>query len=64
MDRNEVERRVRRVVCRILKVDEEMVHWDSHFVFDLGAESTQAVNSWGRLKGNSTSRWTKTRRSW
>ncbi|MGO8747348.1 MAG: phosphopantetheine-binding protein [Thermoguttaceae bacterium] len=51
MDRNEVERRVRRVVCRILKVDEEMVSLDSHFVFDLGAESTQAVELVGAFEG-------------
>jgi len=43
MDRVEVERRVVKVVCRVLDVDEGMVEPGSHFVFDLGAESTQAV---------------------
>ncbi|MGA2618361.1 MAG: phosphopantetheine-binding protein [Thermoguttaceae bacterium] len=43
MDRNEIRRRVVKVVCRVLNVDEEMVQPDSNFVFDLGAESTQSV---------------------
>ncbi|MCR4412106.1 MAG: acyl carrier protein [Thermoguttaceae bacterium] len=43
MDRSEVEQRVKKVVCRVLKVDEELVEPSSHFVFDLGAESTQSV---------------------
>jgi acyl carrier protein len=43
MERNEVEERVRRVVCRVLEVTDEMIEPDSHFVFDLGAESTQSV---------------------
>jgi acyl carrier protein len=43
MERNDVEARVRRVICRVLDVDEEMIEPDSHFVFDLGAESTQSV---------------------
>ncbi len=43
MDRAEIEQRVKQVVCRVLKVDEDMVEPESHFVFDLGAESTQSV---------------------
>ena len=43
MKRDEVEARVRRVVCRVLKVTDDMIEPDSHFVFDLGAESTQSV---------------------
>jgi acyl carrier protein len=43
MDRTEVERRIKNVICRVLKVDEDMVEPGSHFVFDLGAESTQSV---------------------
>lgn len=43
MDRDEIQRRVKKVVCQVLKVDEEMVEPESHFVFDLGAESTQSV---------------------
>ena len=43
MNNTDIQQRVRRVVSRILKVDEEMIRPDSHFVFDLGAESVQAV---------------------
>ncbi len=43
MDKNEVQQRVVRVTCQVLGVDEDMVQLDSHFVFDLGAESTQSV---------------------
>jgi acyl carrier protein len=43
MERNEVEERVRRVVCRVLNVTNDMIEPESHFVFDLGAESTQSV---------------------
>jgi acyl carrier protein len=43
MDRAELERRVIKVVCHVLAVDEAMVEPESHFVFDLGAESTQSV---------------------
>lgn len=51
MDRNEVEQRVRRVVCRVLEVSDEMVEPDSHFVFDLGAESTQSVELVAAFEG-------------
>jgi acyl carrier protein len=43
MDRGEVEKRVVKVVCQVLGVEPEMVRPESHFVFDLGAESTQSV---------------------
>ena len=43
MNRPEVEKRVVKVVCRVLGVEPEMVKPESHFVFDLGAESTQSV---------------------
>ena len=43
MESREVEERVRRVVCRVLEVTDDMIEPDSHFVFDLGAESTQSV---------------------
>ena len=43
MERSEVEQRVVKVTCQVLGVDKEMVQPDSHFVFDLGAESTQSV---------------------
>ena len=43
MDRNEVQQRVNKVVRQVLGVDEAMIQPESHFVFDLGAESTQSV---------------------
>lgn len=43
MNRSEVEERVVKVTCKVLGVDPEMVEPDSHFVFDLGAESTQSI---------------------
>jgi len=43
MDRSEIERRVTRVVCDVLDIDEDMVTPEANFVFDLGAESTQSV---------------------
>ncbi|NLE37537.1 MAG: acyl carrier protein [Pirellulaceae bacterium] len=43
MERAEVERRVNKVVCQVLNVTEDMITPESHFVFDLGAESTQSV---------------------
>ena len=51
MNRNEVEERVRRVVCRVLEVSDEMIEPDSHFVFDLGAESTQSVELVAAFEG-------------
>ncbi len=43
MDRSEVQRRVVKVVCQVLHVDPAIVTPESHFVFDLGAESTQSI---------------------
>ena len=43
MDRSDVEKRVTKVVCQVLGVEPDMVKPESHFVFDLGAESTQSV---------------------
>ena len=43
MDRSEVQQRVHKVVRQVLGVDEGMIQPQSHFVFDLGAESTQSV---------------------
>jgi len=43
MDKSEVKQRVVKVVCGILNVEPDIVEDDSHFVFDLGAESTQSV---------------------
>ena len=43
MDKSELQKRVVKVVCQVLDVDQDMVEAESHFVFDLGAESTQSV---------------------
>jgi acyl carrier protein len=51
MNRNEVEHRVRRVICRVLEVTDDMIEPDSHFVFDLGAESTQSVELVAAFEG-------------
>ena len=51
MDRNDVNQRVVKVVCRVLNVDEDMVQPDSHFVFDLGAESTQSIELVAAFEG-------------
>ncbi|NUQ62282.1 MAG: acyl carrier protein [Pirellulales bacterium] len=51
MDRDEIRRRVTKVVCQVLNVDEDMVEPGSHFVFDLGAESTQSVELVAAFEG-------------
>jgi len=51
MDKGDIERRVRRVIGHVLHVDEEMIDPTSHFVFDLGAESTQSVELVAAFEG-------------
>jgi len=51
MDKDEIQRRVTKVVCRILNVTEDMVEPQSHFVFDLGAESTQSIELVAAMEG-------------
>jgi acyl carrier protein len=51
MDKDEIQRRVIHVVCRILNVTEDMVEPSSHFVFDLGAESTQSIELVAAFEG-------------
>ncbi len=43
MDKSEVQQRVTNVVSQVLGVDQQTIQLESHFVFDLGAESTQSV---------------------
>jgi acyl carrier protein len=43
MDKNEVQRRVIKVVCDVLNVEADIVTPEANFTFDLGAESTQSV---------------------
>jgi acyl carrier protein len=51
MNRAEIEKRVVKVVCNVLGCDAEMVAPESHFVFDLGAESTQSVELVAAFEG-------------
>ncbi len=51
MEKSEVQDRVVKVVCQVLNVDTEMVEPESHFVFDLGAESTQSVELVAAFEG-------------
>ena len=51
MDRSEIERRVKRVIGQVLHVDDDMIEPTSHFVFDLGAESTQSVELVAAFEG-------------
>ena len=43
MEKSEVQERVIKVVCDVLNIERDIIEDDSHFVFDLGAESTQSV---------------------
>lgn len=43
MERAEIEKRVKKVISRILGVDEEKITPESRFVEDLGAESVQSL---------------------
>jgi len=51
MDKSDIERRVKKVVCQVLRVEEGMIEPSSHFVFDLGAESTQSVELVAAFEG-------------
>jgi acyl carrier protein len=51
MERDDIERRVKRVIAQVLHVDEDMIEPNSHFVFDLGAESTQSVELVAAFEG-------------
>ena len=42
---------MKRVIAQVLHVDEEMIEPNSHFVFDLGAESTQSVELVAAFEG-------------
>lgn len=43
MEKSEIRKRVVKVVSAVLNIEQDIVEDDSHFVFDLGAESTQSV---------------------
>ena len=43
MDKNEVQKRVKNVVAKVLKINEAEISDDANFIFDLGAGSLQSV---------------------
>lgn len=43
MDQSEVQKRVKKVIARVLKTNEENISDDANFIFDLGADSLQSV---------------------
>jgi acyl carrier protein len=51
MDRLSIEKRVKGVIARVLGVDPQEVRPESHFVFDLGADSLQSVQLVAAFEG-------------
>lgn len=43
METSEVQARVKKVIARVLKVNEDTIADNSNFIFDLGADSLQSV---------------------
>lgn len=43
MDKKEVQKRVKNVVSKVLKINEAEISDDANFIFDLGAGSLQSV---------------------
>ena len=43
MDREEVKTRVKKVIAKVLEIDESEIADDANFVFDLGASSLQSM---------------------
>ena len=43
MDRAEIQQRVKKVVGKVLKMDESEIADDANFIFDLGADSMQSL---------------------
>ncbi len=43
MDNNDVQKRVKKVIARILKTNEENISDNANFIFDLGADSLQSI---------------------
>jgi acyl carrier protein len=43
MDNNEVQNRVKKVIAKVLKTNEENISDNANFIFDLGADSLQSV---------------------
>ena len=43
MDKADIQVRVKKVVAKVLKIDESEVADDANFIFDLGADSMQSL---------------------
>ncbi len=43
MDRKEIENRVKKVIARVLEIDESEIPYNANFSFDLGASSLQSL---------------------
>jgi acyl carrier protein len=43
MEHSEVQARVKKVISKVLKIDEANIADDANFIFDLGADSLQSV---------------------
>jgi acyl carrier protein len=43
MEKEEIKKRIKNVVARILKIDESEIEDDANFIFDLGADSMQSM---------------------
>lgn len=43
MEHSEVQTRVKKVISKVLKIDEANISDDANFIFDLGADSLQSV---------------------
>ncbi len=43
MDKQEIEKRVKETIARVLEIEDSEIYPGSNFVFDLGADSRQSV---------------------
>lgn len=43
MEHSEIQSRVKKVISKVLKIDEENIADDANFIFDLGADSLQSL---------------------
>jgi len=43
MDRVEIQNRIKKVISKVLNINEESIEDNANFIFDLGADSLQSV---------------------
>ena len=43
METEEIKKRIKKVVAKVLKIDESEIADDANFIFDLGADSMQSM---------------------